>query len=111
MGTLRFCNYLVSQTRWAKARRYTVKFCGFWMIFGVICMAFHGLPIIFHPEVCIALMQGISLSPGDIVVLCAMATLCTMGTAPVPSASLVLLATLLSMLNIPVTATFLDLAH
>lgn len=56
--------------------------------------------------VCIALMQGISLTPGDIMVLCAMATLCTMGTAPVPSASLVLLATLLSMLNIPVTETF-----
>jgi len=56
--------------------------------------------------VCVALMQGICLNPGDIVVLCIMATLCTMGTAPVPSASLVLLATLLSMLDIPVTETF-----
>ena len=59
----------------------------------------------FQSQVCVALMQGICLNPGDIVVLCIMATLCTMGTAPVPSASLVLLATLLSMLDIPVTET------
>eukprot|EP00438_Fugacium_kawagutii_P009165 Skav206206 [mRNA] locus=scaffold1844:434713:438785:- [translate_table: standard] len=61
--------------------------------------------------VCIALMQGISLNPGDIVVLCLMATVCTMGTAPVPSASLVLLATLLSMLNIPVTEARLNISE
>ena len=85
--------------------------CKILWVFDDLWDNLHGLPIISHPaQVCIALMQGISLTPGDIVVLCAMATLCTMGTAPVPSASLVLLATLLSMLNIPVTDTFLDLA-
>lgn len=56
--------------------------------------------------VCVALMQGICLNPGDIVVLCIMATLSAMGTAPVPGAALMLLATLLSMLDIPVTETF-----
>lgn len=55
---------------------------------------------------CIALLQGIPMGPGDLAVLCLMATLCSMGTAPVPSASLVLLATLLSTMNIPVTETF-----
>jgi len=56
--------------------------------------------------VCIATLQGVVLGPGDLAVLCVMATLCSMGAAPVPSASLVLLATLLSTLNIPVTETF-----
>eukprot|EP00435_Cladocopium_sp_Y103_P011610 s1705_g3.t1 len=55
---------------------------------------------------CIALLQGITMGPGDLAVLCLMATLCSMGAAPVPSASLVLLATLLSTMNIPVTETF-----
>lgn len=56
--------------------------------------------------VCIALLQGVVLGPGEMAVLCLMASLCSVGTAPVPSASLVLLATLLSTLNIPVTETF-----
>ncbi|CAE7777934.1 SLC1A2, partial [Symbiodinium pilosum] len=54
----------------------------------------------------LAALQGIALDPGDYISMILMATLCSMGTAPVPSGSLVLLTTLLTSLNIPVTETF-----
>ncbi|CAE7418627.1 GLT-1 [Symbiodinium sp. CCMP2456] len=54
----------------------------------------------------LAALQGITLTAGDYASMVLMATLCSMGSAPVPSGSLVLLTTLLTSLNIPVTETF-----
>ncbi|CAE7023848.1 SLC1A5 [Symbiodinium natans] len=54
----------------------------------------------------LAALQGITLGVGDYASMVLMATLCSMGSAPVPSGSLVLLTTLLTTLNIPVTETF-----
>mmetsp|Transcript_33209 Transcript_33209/g.76700 ORF Transcript_33209/g.76700 Transcript_33209/m.76700 type:complete len:454 (-) Transcript_33209:25-1386(-) len=54
----------------------------------------------------LAALQGRTLGPGDYTSMILMSTLCSMGSAPVPSGSLVLLTTLLTSLDIPVTETF-----
>merc|ERR1711920_524747 len=54
----------------------------------------------------LGLLQGVSFSIGDFITMGLLATFCSMGTAPVPSASLVLLATIMTAVGVPFNETF-----
>jgi len=51
-------------------------------------------------------LQGISFGVGEFVSMALLATFCSMGAAPVPSASLVLLATIMTAVGVPFNETF-----
>lgn len=51
-------------------------------------------------------LNGISFGLGDFITMALLATLCSMGSAPVPSASLVLLVTIMSAVGVPDNETF-----
>lgn len=51
-------------------------------------------------------LQGISFGLGDFITMALLATFCSMGSAPVPSASLVLLATIMAAVGVPFNETF-----
>merc|ERR1719188_2213358 len=51
-------------------------------------------------------LEGVEFDFGKFSTMAVLAMLCSLGTAPVPSASLVLLATIMSSVGIPLTASF-----
>jgi len=51
-------------------------------------------------------LQGVVFGLGDFITMALLATFCSMGAAPVPSASLVLLATIMTAVNVPFNETF-----
>lgn len=51
-------------------------------------------------------LEGVKIGIGKYLILAIMATLCSMGAAPVPSASLVLLATIMTSVGVPMTENF-----
>merc|ERR1711879_73604 len=51
-------------------------------------------------------LNGIAFGLGDFITMALLATLCSMGSAPVPSASLVLLVTIMSSVGVPDNETF-----
>lgn len=54
----------------------------------------------------LGLLQGVNFSFADFITMGLLATFCSMGTAPVPSASLVLLATIMTAVGVPFNETF-----
>jgi Na+/H+-dicarboxylate symporter len=51
-------------------------------------------------------VEGVTFTFGKFATMSVLAMLCSLGTAPVPSASLVLLATIMSSVGIPLTSSF-----
>eukprot|EP00405_Crypthecodinium_cohnii_P060492 CAMPEP_0195012394 /NCGR_PEP_ID=MMETSP0326_2-20130528/11783_1 /TAXON_ID=2866 ORGANISM="Crypthecodinium cohnii, Strain Seligo" /NCGR_SAMPLE_ID=MMETSP0326_2 /ASSEMBLY_ACC=CAM_ASM_000348 /LENGTH=374 /DNA_ID=CAMNT_0040022009 /DNA_START=41 /DNA_END=1165 /DNA_ORIENTATION=- len=51
-------------------------------------------------------IQGLHLGFSQLVLVGILSTVCAMGSAPIPSASLVFLATIMSAVNIPLNSTF-----
>lgn len=51
-------------------------------------------------------LQGIAFGAADFITMALLATFCSMGAAPVPSASLVLLATIMTAVGVPFNETF-----
>merc|ERR1712129_258050 len=51
-------------------------------------------------------LQGVHFDLGNFITMAILATFCSMGTAPVPSASLVLLATIMTAVGVPFNETF-----
>mmetsp|Transcript_10859 Transcript_10859/g.24920 ORF Transcript_10859/g.24920 Transcript_10859/m.24920 type:complete len:471 (-) Transcript_10859:289-1701(-) len=54
----------------------------------------------------LARLQDVDFDVADWIVLSIMATLCSMGAAPVPSSSLVLLTTIMTAVDVPLNETF-----
>mmetsp|Transcript_71743 Transcript_71743/g.156157 ORF Transcript_71743/g.156157 Transcript_71743/m.156157 type:complete len:216 (-) Transcript_71743:424-1071(-) len=54
----------------------------------------------------LATIQGIHLGFSQMVLIGLLSTVCSMGSAPIPSAGLVFLATIISAANIPLNSTF-----
>jgi Na+/H+-dicarboxylate symporter len=54
----------------------------------------------------IGTIEGVTFGLGKFATMAVLAMLCSLGTAPVPSASLVLLSTIMTSVGIPLTSTF-----
>jgi Na+/H+-dicarboxylate symporter len=54
----------------------------------------------------LAATQGIQLSPADYTIVCLLSTLASIGTTPIPSASLVLTVMIAQSVNVPITGMY-----
>jgi len=54
----------------------------------------------------IGTIEGVTFGFGKVATMVVLAMFCSLGTAPVPSASLVLLATIMTSVGVPITMTF-----